>query len=154
MELTLKKVKVVKELSDETTCYYAEVWVNGKRAFSAQNEGRGGPDEFHPLTDEGKTLLKEVEAYAKSLPPYKYPSGNGLPEGELEYDLDMLIGDLLDKWDLDRGFRRMCKTSTLVQFPGYKEDEYSKMKTLYSPQVKETLIKKYPDIIIINERYL
>jgi hypothetical protein len=42
MEIELKKVKICKFMSEETTCYKAEVWVDGEKAGYAENEGHGG----------------------------------------------------------------------------------------------------------------
>lgn len=42
MELQLKRVKIYEELSDETICFAAELYSDGKKVAVARNDGRGG----------------------------------------------------------------------------------------------------------------
>jgi len=46
--ITLKSVKVNDRLSEETTCFSATVYVDGKRVAIAKNAGRGGPNRYDP----------------------------------------------------------------------------------------------------------
>jgi hypothetical protein len=59
MRIELKKLKVVVALSEETTCYTAEIWIDGARAFLASNRGHGAADDFHQV---GALTEKEVDA--------------------------------------------------------------------------------------------
>ena len=54
MKIELKNFKHAEFASHETHCYEATVWVDGKRAFYASNEGHGGADDYTPLHAEGK----------------------------------------------------------------------------------------------------
>ena len=46
--IEIKNLKLNKHFSEETHCFTATVYIDGKRAFSAENEGRGGPSNYHP----------------------------------------------------------------------------------------------------------
>jgi hypothetical protein len=155
MELTLKKVKVIKEMSDETNCYYAEVYVDGVKAFSAENEGHGGPDEFTPLSEEGKKLLEQAEEYAKALPPFKF-TGLGGDDDELPYDLELLIGDLLEKYEETKFFKRLCKTHLVFRATGQSEMGYYQIKTPHpeDQKLRDKVIAKYPGATILNDQYV
>lgn len=47
MNITLRKIKHNKQLSHETHCYSADLYVDGKFAGIVGNPGHGGPDEQH-----------------------------------------------------------------------------------------------------------
>ena len=53
MDITLKKVKLVESLSEETACFSADVYVDGKLVAPVSNRGQGGPNEVRPA--EGLT---------------------------------------------------------------------------------------------------
>lgn len=42
MKLQLKKVKIYDELSEETICFTAELYADGKKVATVKNDGRGG----------------------------------------------------------------------------------------------------------------
>jgi hypothetical protein len=41
MKIELKNVKINKMFSEETTCFIADVFINGKKTAYAKNDGRG-----------------------------------------------------------------------------------------------------------------
>lgn len=47
MQLTLKNLKISAFMSEETTCFQATVYVDGKKVGTAQNDGHGGPTYYH-----------------------------------------------------------------------------------------------------------
>ena len=46
MAITVKNVKIHQELSEETLCFSASVYFNGKRVGVAKNRGRGGCNDY------------------------------------------------------------------------------------------------------------
>ena len=64
--LDLKKLKIHADMSEETTCFSAEIWFQGKLVGHASNEGRGG-GTFIRAVSQG--ALKEAEEWAIQLPP-------------------------------------------------------------------------------------
>lgn len=109
--IELKKLKIHDDMSEETLCYSAEVWVDGKPAFLASNHGTGGGDLFDALPGKSRRdsdpVIERCEAYAKTLPRKKSPL---FPDG-LEMDLELLIGDLIEvereKKDRAKFFRQL-----------------------------------------------
>jgi len=65
MRIELKNFKYADFASDETPCFTATVYVNGKRSFTVENDGHGGPNNYHNI-DSGEGY-KAVEEYAASL---------------------------------------------------------------------------------------
>ena len=52
MKVELKNLKHSEFASHETNCFEATIWLNGKRAFFAQNDGHGGADYYAPLENQ------------------------------------------------------------------------------------------------------
>ena len=65
MKVELKAVKFYPSLSEETNCFQATIYVDGKKAGTAENRGTGGPTDYH-FADA--TVEAAFCAYAKSLP--------------------------------------------------------------------------------------
>jgi hypothetical protein len=65
MQVTLKKIAYHATLSEETNCFTADVYVDGKKAFLASNRGHGGSTDVNPITpgEEGRALLAKVDAW-------------------------------------------------------------------------------------------
>lgn len=57
-KIELKNIKHAEFASEETNCFQATVYVDGKRFCIADNEGHGGPDRYSPL-QKGK--YKELD---------------------------------------------------------------------------------------------
>jgi hypothetical protein len=117
--IELRNLKVHADMSEETTCYSAEVWVNGEKGFYAQNDGRGGADFFQPVYDErnaavrerGYALLRSARAYASSLPVYRFRDGYELP-----MDLELLVCSLIEKADRGKWMARITKCGKRIAF--------------------------------------
>lgn len=62
MNFELKKIKYFEQGSQETPCFTAELWENGKLVAYLENNGRGGNNMVHPNTKEGLTY-KDVTKY-------------------------------------------------------------------------------------------
>lgn len=43
----LKKVKIHDDMSEETMCFSAELWVDGKHLADVSNRGHGGSNDFY-----------------------------------------------------------------------------------------------------------
>jgi len=76
MRLTVKNYKHCEWMSEETDCYTATLYLDGKRIGTAENEGHGGPDNYDFKTPADKaafsTFIEEEidSAEARSNPNY------------------------------------------------------------------------------------
>ena len=95
MEIELKKIKVFDEMSDETTCFCADVWIDGKFEGRVQNSGQGGCNDYAP-----HSLEKTLGGYAKTLGPVEFAGT------KLERDADMVVSELLEAHRLRKELRR------------------------------------------------
>lgn len=144
--LEIKNLKIAGFASEETTCFTATIYVNGERAFSANNDGYGGSNLYYPCGPNGKRLYQEVLAWVKTLPAIEY---NGI---QLDQDLDMVIGDLMAKAETQKRLAKWCKTKTVFQVPGDQPDEYRTIDRKFDGSVRAWILKKYPNATIFNEQ--
>lgn len=147
MNIELKNVKYCKWASEETDCYDAVVYIDGKRAFSASNDGRGGCDNYYPIGEGGRALLESAEEYAKSLPPVK---SSYFPEG-LQWDLELLIGDLLYKHLAEKDYMTKSRKKTVFKLPDDPDNVYHMLNSTGDDAI--AYIKKdHPGARIFNRK--
>lgn len=89
MKVELKKIKIYDKLSDETTAFYGEIFINGKNCGYAKNEGRGGPTDYYAYPGF-KEEIEDAELYFKSLPEIVYPKDD-YPELSIECNFENWI---------------------------------------------------------------
>jgi len=86
LKVELRRVSVSARLSEETTAFAADIWVNGKRVGYAKNDGRGGATS---VSFSEPAMRHVVDAFAKPLQPDGYR--------HLMDPCEWLVDDLLDK---------------------------------------------------------
>jgi len=148
--IELKNLKVSKFASQETTCFEAAVYMDGKKIGVAHNQGCGGPTDVDYVDRES---MDKFLAYVETLPPY--PAEDGFPE--MKMDAELFIGELLEKEEARKWYARKCKKETLFRLrtdsskPGC--DEWRIVKRPFDAVVKAYLVDKYKDQLgeIANE---
>ena len=110
MEIEVKKIKFHPG-HDDSHSYTAEILINGQRAFSAFNDGWGGPDGYRPLPGYTGPSEQEINAWLAKNRPL---------EGEfkdLPNSLEIVVGDALNEAALEKErkkerskYERMLKT--------------------------------------------
>lgn len=106
MNIELRKLSIAKSLSQETTAYTAEIWIDGERAFRASNHGTGGCDFFEPV---GRFTVHDVEAWL--LANRKSRAFNGLC---LDHDLEMEVACLMERAEARATLVRRLRTNVLI----------------------------------------
>ncbi len=107
MKVQLKNVKINEDFSEETTCFVADVFINGKKAAYAKNDGHGG-STFYYAYEEYRDLVRTTERFFTSLPPIvKHDEQFGI----LKYkqSLEDVIDDLLEEHLKKQGEKKMLK---------------------------------------------
>jgi len=118
MKLELKNIKHTSWASEETHCYQASLYVDGKPVAIVSNDGHGGADRYydHPKFKGGKSAwcdkMQEVHEYFKSLP--NTPS-EWSPEG-MEQCLEFWCADQVNDWLSARELKGKLKKQFLFQF--------------------------------------
>ena len=157
--LELKRLSINARQSEETICYNADVYIDGKKSFTAENNGTGGSDNYRPLyrdkhlsIEDSHAEIRAMEALAKKLPPAYF--GEGDSRTELSFTLELLIGQILESAEFEKvrkKFVKDCSDKTLFRLPKHREGEYMVAKTPFNEASKAHWLKKYPDALFYNE---
>jgi len=133
MKIEIRNVKYAKFMSEETECFEATVLIDGKVEGKVSNEGHGGCNFYHP-----HTLGDKLNEYAKTLPPCKSQYG------DLEMDADLLIGDLFEKWSLEKDLKKTLKTRVLFVRDGKllqtKKYEANQLELLLKTRLNDLVV--------------
>ena len=71
MKVQLKRLQICANLSEETTAFTADVWIDGKKAGWAKNDGHGGATIVHVGDRAIHAALRE---HGAALVPAEYKS--------------------------------------------------------------------------------
>lgn len=85
--LTIKNLKFAEFASEETLCFEATLYVDGKSVGHVRNAGKGGPNEYDSWDTE-RELIALVKAANIQVKAY----GTTLTK-----DLDWIVGDLVNE---------------------------------------------------------
>ena len=102
-KIELKNLKHSDFASQETYCFEASVYIDGKKAGTVSNQGCGGCHSYHP-----NTLYQLLKAEADKLPPHEWRLNEEVLT--IQPDADTIISELvteaLTAKDLKSGMRR------------------------------------------------
>lgn len=149
MNIEIKNVKYAAFNSEETHCFSATVYKDGKAWCTVRNEGHGGPDDFNPVKgNDYKALYKEIKEFEKTL-PQRECSWNDKKTGKpcmMDSNLEIVIGDLMNEWLIVSDVKKLLKKPTafkpnkdIVQWKGKPDVAFL-----------DAITKKFPDYIIMN----
>ncbi len=93
-EFELKKFKHLESRSEETNCFEAVLYVNGKKLADCGNAGQGGSTDVYYLPESIK-LGKEVEDFLKTQPKIDLAGYNFQLDLTLEFIVDELVQECL-----------------------------------------------------------
>ena len=110
MKIELRNIKINLTFSEETTMFKADVYVDGKKTAYAENDGHGG-NTFYNRYEGMENLLKEAEAYAKTLPSTTHKFGNTtmVIESTLENIIDKMIDEEVNKKETEKFKKKLEK---------------------------------------------
>lgn len=109
MKIELKKLKVVERLSEETTCFVADLYIDGKHRGFCKNDGHGGDTMIHPNKPEDRKVIEECERYCKTLPKIK-----GFNK-EWERRLEDVVDDLVHEEVIRKGREKDMKKGIVIK---------------------------------------
>ena len=155
MKIELKQIEFSERMSQETNCFTANLYIDGKLAGDASNQGHGGPTDYRSYTDEGRELIRKAEEYCKTLPPETHTMG-----GEtftLDMDLENYIDNLLNQYLREKellrfrkSMERAMKKSLVIGIPDesyatitFKVPLETIMSSPNKPEVMVNVIKKH-----------
>lgn len=148
MKIELKNIKHAEFASQETHCYEASLYVDGRRVAHVSNDGHGGCDMVHVLGDGDRRfannkLLHDAKQYLSRHIGYG-------PDAALEIH----CADLVNDWLLERDIKKAIKRRILFQKPD--NNAIFQCKAQWKP-TKENIAHlrtKQPDWIVLNDKPL
>lgn len=111
------------------------------------DEANGGCYHYDWFSRAEEKILRD---HCESLPT------QAIYDVEIAVDPDMLMSELVDKYENDKKFSRLCKISTLFRLKGDPEGQYQVYKKVpFNEAMKKFLQEKYGDALeeIFNEKY-
>ena len=149
MKIELKKIEHMDRNSEETACYVAQVWVDGKHMVDVSNDGHGGCD--HQNGANGYTW-KDIENLNARIAA-EYPSPFTIEGKPVPSDLEIVCGDLLTEHLFAKDLKRAMSRKMLFVSPkndgircvGFKASRLPTKTALFSEWMG-----KYPKDTILN----
>ena len=165
MNLEMKSIKHFASGSEETYCYTAVVYLDGKPFAHVSNDGHGGSDRVHhhenspfitKLTEGGVSWGKkfqEIDEYFASLPKQDVGKYEWSPEGfdqKFEYWCHEQVTNFLDKKELKRRLNR-CVVARIKEDGEFKVCEWNKPKGKPDWLLKDLIMQEFKEVTILND---
>ena len=148
MKIELRNVKHSEFASHETNCFECAVYIEGKKAGEASNDGQGGSTSIYP-----NTLYLLLQDYAKTLPPFTYEGCAGSIAQTADYVIDELLTEWLYARDAKRAMQKkilFLRNGTLME--SGRMDAATLQKRLTRPDLlKELQADKILNLLPIEE---
>ena len=129
MKIEIKKISFNERMSEETNCFIADLYINGKNVGECKNEGHGGSTWCRGNSKEANVLIAEAEAYCKTLPKVK--CGNIEWEQTLDGYIDQLLEDHL-KAKFELKAKKKFEKLQLTSIVWGKPNTYGQMHLPYN----------------------
>lgn len=100
MKIEIKNIKLNLSFSEETICFMADVYVDGKKVFYARNEGHGGSTDVSPYPNNSKKL-EEVNNFLRT--------EDDIYCSPIERYVDDIIYAYADKKEREKADKRLAK---------------------------------------------
>jgi hypothetical protein len=116
MKIELKNIKHSEFASQETNCYQATIYIDGKKVGTVENDGHGGCDFVYPYQ-----VAQQIDAYAKTLPKTvcSFIDPETDKPAEMEQTYETIFGDILTSWLMSKDLKRlMSKRIVFVKEDG------------------------------------
>lgn len=163
-KVELKNIHHSERNSQETFCFDAAIYINGKKAGTVENDGNGGSCSYFPFD-----LEVRLNKYAESLPKIKISIGLGndvdFPESEFSPDAESIVFGLVSDYLVRKDFKAMLSKKLIITkltshdifsaklSGGVKVSEYLKKLIGDSPaatSLRESLFAKFNAQHILN----
>lgn len=98
-------------MSEETTAFVAEIYVDGVNVGHAKNDGHGGSTDYYAYPEK-RQLLAEAEKLCLALPPKVYPASHGMNEFSVPMNLEVFIDSIVDDELKNKDIKKFEKKKT------------------------------------------
>lgn len=113
MKIELKKIYFSSKLSEETSAFTADLYVDGKIVGYVKNDGRGSATYYHASGGLNEwDVIRAAEKYCLTLPPLVFSWG------KIDMDLEHYIDHLFNEWLKAKDIKRMEKKGLVFEKDG------------------------------------
>ena len=165
MKIELKNIQHSKFASEETHCFTAILYIDGKPTLEVSNDGHGGADRIMPVRGAvapahfGELLDSINDALVQTYGGRWYDNVGRVVDAadaspadtHLPMTLELFCACTVDEWLARREFKRACKTRVL-HFDGKRlnETRWPGTKSISAGHI-EHVRKKFPHHQILND---
>ena len=150
MEITLKNVKHYESMSEETYCFEASLYADGKRVGRVSNRGTGG---CHDYDFDMKTERELDEWCRTNLPKWTFEAETSFGDEEQDTDLEMHISNLVTDFLDNKHLKNLLNKSVIVMDDNCEEGEVYQWKfSKYKGRAKTEVIGGVTNAIAKNEK--
>lgn len=134
MKIEVKNIKTNMAFSEETICFHADVYINGKKVAYADNDGRGGSTNVMPYGIEHKKSYQDAQIYLSGIKVEEYGS-----KYSLEDLVDEVIHEYVNKREQDKFISKRNKDAE-KHLVIYNTDEQSYSKITWGKYTIDQLL--------------
>ena len=151
MNLEMKNIKHFASGSEETYCYTATVYLDGKPFSLVSNDGHGGCDRdysHNKFKGDYRESMKKIDDYFKSLPNTDVGKYKSIPEG-FEQSFERWCSEQVTNFLYKKEVKSALRKHKVV----YRKKDDGKMG-LYDYNIRyesESLKRHFPDAVILND---
>jgi hypothetical protein len=121
MKIELKNIKLHLSMSQETFCFEASMYVDGKKVSRVSNRGQGGEHDY----DAPLRTIDPIDDWCKAnLPKWGSQFGEG---DNHETDLSMHISDLVNQYSILKEYKKLLRNKLVFLPKHLKGDSYQTM---------------------------
>lgn len=145
MKIELKNIEYNERMSEETHCFIADLFIQGKLAGTAGNSGHGGNTVYSATGPEGRELISQAEQFCKTLPNEEHTMDDSTFtfEMDLEYYIDKLLEAHLREQEQkkleEKMKRNIVVSADLDAYYGYFDLGHPIEVLIHSPKGREYL---------------
>jgi hypothetical protein len=161
----VKNVKLFKGM--EGSGFNCSLYRDNKKVAECIDSGNGGEIMFNWLDYKEPRIKRDIpdlhikgEVAHVSFTPYENDFFDFCRKetydgyfGKSPKTPDLKLSEMIDDFENNKRLKRLCKSKTLFRIPkqSYKDGVWHTIPHVFTPQVKEYLVKKYGNCKILNE---
>ena len=141
MKFEIKSVQYSEFQSEETYCFHASLYLDGKRFCLVSNSGFGAPHHYEPITPKTPSgpLYDRVREINKELDKIKVECFGKM----LGKNLDWVVSDLVTDWLIERDIKKILKRICYINPEGKIMELPAKHKPTALPGKASLIIKRW-----------
>ena len=135
----LKNVKVHDDMSEETVCFSATLYVDGKKTAVCKNSGTGGMTDVCFLKGADDTAFKFMQ-YCKANPVVNHYNG----KEHKFYGVDIRVDEMLIEYQMKKDLKRREKNQLVLHKKSKNDPPYIIHSFVRLRCGVKELVQKYP----------